>query len=88
MFPPGSWRPTRAILALDARACVREWLQPVLYLAGSRDRVVPSWNAEEVVKEAPSAKVVTIEGLTWPCTLIRELRPTLSLDSSAIENRH
>ena len=52
----------RAILALDARDCLRECPRPVLYVAGSRDRVVPSWNAEEVVRELPSTKVVTIEG--------------------------
>jgi pimeloyl-ACP methyl ester carboxylesterase len=34
----------------------------VLYLAGSRDTVVPSRNAEDVVRESPSAKIVTIEG--------------------------
>jgi hypothetical protein len=34
----------------------------VLYLAGSRDRVVPSWNIEDVVRESPSAKAVTIDG--------------------------
>jgi pimeloyl-ACP methyl ester carboxylesterase len=52
----------RAILALDARECLRECPQPVLYLAGSRDRVVPNWNTAEVVRESPSAKVVTIDG--------------------------
>lgn len=52
----------RAILALDARECLRECSQPVLYLAGSRDRVVPNWNAEEVVRESPTAKVVAIDG--------------------------
>ena len=53
---------TRAILALDARCCLRECPRPVLYVAGSRDRVVPSWNAEEIVRELPSTKVVTIAG--------------------------
>jgi pimeloyl-ACP methyl ester carboxylesterase len=52
----------RAILALDARDWLRECPRPVLYLAGSRDWVVPSWNAEEVVRESPAAKVVTIDG--------------------------
>ncbi len=52
----------RAILALDARKCLRECPRPVLYLAGSRDRVVPRWNAQEIVRESPSAKVVTIDG--------------------------
>jgi pimeloyl-[acyl-carrier protein] methyl ester esterase len=52
----------RAIVALDVRDCLRECPCPVLYLAGSRDRVVPSWNAEEVIRELPSTKVVTIDG--------------------------
>jgi pimeloyl-[acyl-carrier protein] methyl ester esterase len=52
----------RVILALDARDYLRECPRPVLYVAGSRDRIVPSWNAEEVVRELPSAKVVTIDG--------------------------
>jgi len=52
----------RAILALDARDCLRECSRPVLYVAGSRDKIVPSWNAEEVVRELPSTKVVTIDG--------------------------
>jgi pimeloyl-ACP methyl ester carboxylesterase len=52
----------RAILALDARECLRECPRPVLYLAGSKDRVVPARNAEEVVRELPSARVVTIDG--------------------------
>ena len=55
-FPLGS------ILALDARACLRECPRPLLYLAGSRDRIVPSWNAREVVRVSPSTKVVTIDG--------------------------
>ena len=53
---------SRAILSLDARDCLRECSRPVLYVAGSRDRIVPSWNAQEVVRELPSTKVVTIDG--------------------------
>jgi pimeloyl-ACP methyl ester carboxylesterase len=52
----------RTILALDARECLRKCPRPVLYLAGSRDRVVPKRNVQEVVRESPSAKVVTIDG--------------------------
>lgn len=52
----------RGILALDARNCLRACPRPILYLAGSRDRVVPHWNAEEVARELPSTKVVMIEG--------------------------
>ena len=52
----------RAILALDARTCLRECPRPVLYLAGSRDSIVPRRNADQVVRESPSAKIVTIDG--------------------------
>jgi pimeloyl-[acyl-carrier protein] methyl ester esterase len=52
----------RAILTLDARACLRECPEPVLYLAGSRDLVVPRKNFEDVVRHSPSAKVVIIDG--------------------------
>jgi len=52
----------RAILALDARDCLRGCLKPVLYLAGSRDRVIPRRNVEEIMKERPSTKVVTVDG--------------------------
>ena len=53
---------TRAILTLDARQCLRECPRPVLYLAGSRDWVVPRRNVKEVVRESPSTRVVTIDG--------------------------
>jgi pimeloyl-[acyl-carrier protein] methyl ester esterase len=52
----------RNILALDARECLRRCPRPLLYLAGSRDKVVPRRNAEAVVREFPSTKVVTIDG--------------------------
>jgi pimeloyl-ACP methyl ester carboxylesterase len=52
----------RAVLKLDARECLRDCPRPVLYLAGSRDRIVPSRNARDVVRTAPSTKVVTIDG--------------------------
>jgi pimeloyl-[acyl-carrier protein] methyl ester esterase len=53
---------TRAIARLDATECLRACSRPVLYLAGSRDKVVPRRNAEEVLRESRSAKLVTIEG--------------------------
>jgi fermentation-respiration switch protein FrsA (DUF1100 family) len=34
----------------------------VLYLAGSRDKVIPRRNVEEVIRERPSTKVVTVDG--------------------------
>lgn len=52
----------RAILALDARDSLRTCPCTVLYLAGSRDRVVPGRNTREVLRELPCAKVVTIDG--------------------------
>ena len=52
----------RVILALDARDYLRKCPGPVLYVAGSRDRVVPFRNAEQVIRELPSTKVVTIDG--------------------------
>jgi pimeloyl-ACP methyl ester carboxylesterase len=52
----------RAILALDARDCLGGCLRPVLYLAGSRDRVVPRRNVDEIVRELLSTKVVTVDG--------------------------
>ena len=52
----------RAILAVDARTYLRECPRPVLYLAGSRDSIVPRRNADQVVRESPSAKIVTIDG--------------------------
>ena len=52
----------RAILAVDARTSLRDCSQPVLYLAGSRDSIVPRRNADQVVRELPSARIVTIEG--------------------------
>jgi pimeloyl-[acyl-carrier protein] methyl ester esterase len=52
----------RAVLALDARNCLRECSRPVLYLAGSRDKVIPRRNVDEVMRELPSTKVVTVDG--------------------------
>jgi pimeloyl-ACP methyl ester carboxylesterase len=52
----------RAVLALDARNCLRECSRPVLYLAGSRDKVIPRRNVDEVMRELPSIKVVTVDG--------------------------
>jgi pimeloyl-ACP methyl ester carboxylesterase len=51
----------RAILGMERRpklAC----RVPLLYLGGSSDVVVPSWNAGAVTRAIPSARVVTIDG--------------------------
>jgi len=52
----------RAILALDAREALRRCPAPLLYLAASRDRVVPLRNAEEISRERPGTDIATIEG--------------------------
>jgi len=52
----------QAIITLDARTVLRACGAPILYLAGSRDRVVPRRNAELIVREVSTVQVVTIEG--------------------------
>ena len=52
----------QAIIAVDARATLRKCRSPVLYLAGSHDRVVPYRNAEMMAREMPTIRTVTIEG--------------------------
>jgi len=51
----------RAVLGVDLRstpACAA----PLLYVGGSKDIIVPRWNARAVGKAIPSARVVTIDG--------------------------
>jgi pimeloyl-ACP methyl ester carboxylesterase len=55
-------RRARAILKVDARERARTCRAPVLYLAGTRDTVVPHRNVEEIVRELPATAVVPIEG--------------------------
>lgn len=52
----------RAILAVDAREPLRGCRQPVLYIASSRDDIVPRRNVDEIMRVRPSVKVVTIAG--------------------------
>jgi pimeloyl-ACP methyl ester carboxylesterase len=52
----------KAILALDARDCLRGCSRSVLYLAGSRDKVIPRRNVDEIMKELPATKLVTVDG--------------------------
>ncbi len=52
----------RALLTVDARESLRHCRQPILYLAGSSDRVVPFHHAKEIVRLQPSVQVHTIEG--------------------------
>jgi len=52
----------RAIMTVDARAALRACRQPVLYIAASRDGMVPRRCLDEILGVRPSVKVVTIEG--------------------------
>jgi pimeloyl-[acyl-carrier protein] methyl ester esterase len=52
----------RAIMKVDARPLLRDCALPLMYLAGSHDRVVRSHSAQEIMRIAPSTRVVTIEG--------------------------
>ena len=53
---------TRAALAVDARPHLAACAAPVLYVASSRDRVVPRHNIEDVRAAARRCEVVTIDG--------------------------
>lgn len=52
----------RAIAAVDASELLQRCAQPVLYLAARRDGIVPGHNGAEVLRLAPSARLVTIDG--------------------------
>jgi pimeloyl-ACP methyl ester carboxylesterase len=52
----------RAILSVDAREPLRACPQPVLYLASSRDGIVPPRNLDEIRRVRPSVEVAVIEG--------------------------
>ena len=52
----------RAILGVDAREPLRGCSQPVLYIASSRDDIVPRHNLDEIMQLRPSVQVVTIDG--------------------------
>ena len=51
----------RAILGVDLRRTLTCTV-PLLYLAGSKDIVVPRWNARALAHAIPSTRVVTIDG--------------------------
>lgn len=53
---------TRAALAVDARPHLAACAAPVLYVASSRDRVVPRHNIDDVRAAARRCEVVTIDG--------------------------
>jgi len=56
----------RAILRLNARGLLRRCAMPIVYLASSRDSVVPRANAEELAHHAPSSRLVVIDGPHMP----------------------
>jgi pimeloyl-ACP methyl ester carboxylesterase len=52
----------RAVLGVDVRALLRTCRPPLLCLAFNEDNVVPMANAEEAVRQNPTAGLVTIPG--------------------------
>lgn len=52
----------RAVLGVDAREALRACRQPVLYLAASRDAIVPPRNLREIREVRPSVQVAIIDG--------------------------
>jgi len=51
----------RAVLAVDLRSRLACGV-PLLYIRGSKDIIVPPWNARAVANAIPAARVVTIDG--------------------------
>jgi pimeloyl-[acyl-carrier protein] methyl ester esterase len=52
----------RTILGVDVRDLLRRCGAPIVYLASSRDRIVPRRNIADVVQHAPATRVFTIDG--------------------------
>lgn len=55
-------RRIRAALAVDAREILSRCSTPIVYLASSRDVIVPRWNADEIVRHSPSTRVIVVDG--------------------------
>jgi pimeloyl-ACP methyl ester carboxylesterase len=53
---------SRAVLGVDVRAQLQQCAAPLMYLAFSRDDVVPRANCDEVKSLAPQTHVVEVEG--------------------------
>lgn len=53
---------TRALMVEDARDVLRACAAPLLYLAASRDIVVPPTNLDEIRSIRPDTEVATLEG--------------------------
>jgi pimeloyl-ACP methyl ester carboxylesterase len=52
----------RAVLRLDARDLLRRCEAPIVYIASSRDSIVPRGNADEIVSLVPSSRRILIDG--------------------------
>jgi pimeloyl-ACP methyl ester carboxylesterase len=55
-------RRSRALLSVDARDALRSCDTAIVYLASSRDLLVPRRNIEEIVQHHPSTRVIVIDG--------------------------
>jgi pimeloyl-ACP methyl ester carboxylesterase len=55
-------RRLRAVMTVDAREALRSCRQPTLYLAASRDALVPRRCLDEILRVRPTVRVATIEG--------------------------
>lgn len=55
-------RRVRALLSVDVSETLRRCETPIVYLASSRDLIVPRRNAEEIVRLKPSTRVIVIDG--------------------------
>ena len=52
----------REVMRIDMREALRSCPQPVMYLAASRDSLVPQRCLDEILRIRPSVQVATIEG--------------------------
>ena len=52
----------RAIAGVDARGLLHACEQPLLYIASTRDAIVPRRNADEVLRLRPATRLVAIDG--------------------------
>ena len=68
-----------ALIDVDAREYLRTCPCPVLCLAGTRDRIVPQRNVEEIVRVRPSVSVRMIEGRHY----VMYTNPTAAADAIA-----
>ncbi len=66
-----------ALIDVDAREYLRTCPCPVLCLAGTRDRIVPRRNVEEIVRVRPSVRVRMIEGRHY----VMYTNPTAAADA-------